>query len=193
MTIQESMIRHKQLTPKKREELAKYAVKHGITVTAKLFGKHYTTVKHWRNKYLNKENFTNLATTPLTSTEHEYLDSLSHLVGYKSLREIKVEYSLPFSIDTLAKYYKQQNIPIEEKYLLILKCPKCKELFRAINVYFGRPRDIKCPLCDYPKLNRKEYLRLPFFNPKSQDYFLNRLILIHSFHLKLFDDLKGDE
>ena len=168
------MIRHKQLTPKEREELAKYAVEHGINVTAILFGKHYSTVKRWHDRYLNDELPTNLKTTPLTLAEHKYLLSISHLVGNKSLREIKVEYSLPYSIDTLTKYYKQQNIPIEKKYLLILKCPKCKELFRAINVYFGRPRDIKCPLCEYPKLDRLEYLQMPFYNPRSQDFFFSQ-------------------
>ena len=49
------MIRYKQLTPKEREELAKYAIEHGINFTAKLFSKQYATVKLWCNKYLNKE------------------------------------------------------------------------------------------------------------------------------------------
>lgn len=171
------MIIHKQLTPKEREDLAKYAIKNGIYVTAKLYGKHYSTVKRWYNNYLSNGIFTNLATTPLTYQDHGYLDSLSHLIGSKSIREIKKIYSLQFSIDTLAKYYNRKNIPIEEKYLLILKCPNCQRWLRAINVFFGRPRIIRCPLCGFHKLNHQEYLLIPFYNPRQEDYFFNRSLL----------------
>ncbi len=176
-TITNSYGNHRQLPIELRKELAKYATKHGINVTAKLYGKHYSTVKRWYNNYLSNGIFTNLVTTPLTSQDHEYLDSLSHLIGSKSIREIKKEYSLPFSIDTLAKYYKRKNIPIEEKYLLILKCPDCQRWLRAINVFFGRPRIMCCPICGFHKLNRQEYLRIPFYNPRQQDYFFNRSLL----------------
>ena len=177
-SIKESLIKHRQLSLEEREELAKYAVKYGINYTANTFGKHYNTIKRWRDRYLNGEIFTNIETTPLTSTEHKYLLSLIHLVGQKSLRQIKNEYSLPFSIDTLAKFYKQQNIVVEQKYLLRLKCPNCKETLRAINLYFGRPRNIRCPFCGYHKLGRQEYLQIPFYNPRPRDFFFSRSKLL---------------
>lgn len=176
-SIKKSLIKHRQLTLEERENLAKYAIKYGVNYTATLFGKHYNTVKHWYNRYLYNELLNNAKTDPLTFVDHENLDSVSHLIGHISLREIKIKYSLPFSIDTLAKYYKRQNIPIEEKYLLIFRCPNCKETLRAINVYFGRPRNIRCPNCDYYKLDRLEYLKIPFYNPRPQDYFFNKSLL----------------
>lgn len=185
-SMKKCLIKHRQLSLEEREELAKYAVEHGINYTANKFGKHYNTIKRWHDRYLNNKDFNNIETDTLTTIDHENLDSLSHLVGQNSLREIKIKYSLPFTIDTLAKYYKRQNIAIENKYLLILKCQNCLKWIRAINVYFGRPRNIKCPSCDYYKLNRQECLKIPFYNPRSQDYFFNRslLTLINSEYYK---------
>lgn len=186
-TAKENLIRHTQLTLEEREVLAKHAINHGVNYTATLFDKHYTTVQRWRDRYLNNKDLNNIETTPLTSVNHKYLDSLAHLVSYKSLREIKIEYSLPYSIDTLAKYYRRQNITIENKHLLIFKCPKCNQRLRAINIYFGRPRNVQCPNCDYSKLDRKEYLRFPFYNPCSIDYFFSRAKLF-SVNTKYFKE-----
>jgi len=171
------MIRHKQLTPKEREELAIYAIEHGINPTAKLYGKHYATVKLWRDRFFNNDVLTNVESTPLTAADFEYLNSFIHLIDHKPLRELKREYSLPFSIGTIATYYQQQNIPISDKYLLNLKCPNCKLQLRAINVFFGRPRDIQCPHCGFYKLERYEYLKIPFYNPRQDDYFFDSSLL----------------
>ena len=89
-SIKESLIKHRQLSLEEREELAKYAVKYGINYTANTFGKHYNTIKRWRDRYLNGEIFTNIETTPLTSTEHKYLLSLIPLVGQNSLWRIEI-------------------------------------------------------------------------------------------------------
>lgn len=168
-----NLIKHRQLSLKEREILAKHAIKYGVNKTAVLFGKHFATVKRWHDRYISGDSFTNIETTPLTSTDQKYLLSLSHLVGKKSLQQIKTETSILFSVDTLATFYRCQNIVIEQKYLLRLKCPNCKETLRAINVFFGRPRNIRCPNCNYYSLDRLEYLRIPFYKPGSQDYFFN--------------------
>ena len=104
------MIRHKQLTPKEREELAIYAIEHGINPTAKLYGKHYATVKLWRDRFFNNDVLTNVESTPLTAADFEYLNSFIHLIDHKPLRELKREYSLPFSIPCSQGIHPQKAI-----------------------------------------------------------------------------------
>lgn len=193
-------MKHKQLTITERKELAESAVDIGINQTAIKYGIEYNTIKHWHDRLLNNEPFNNIKTVPLTSTEHKLLDSYSHLVGHKPIHKIKSEYSLPFSIRTIAHYYNRQNIIIARKHLLVMKCPECKACIRVINVFFGRPRNIQCPCCGYYKLGRHENLLLPFYNQRHQDYFLDRSILreVNSINfnltvlpmLKISDNLK---
>ena len=173
----ERLLKHKQLSIAERKELAESAVEIGINQTAIKYGIEYNTIKRWYDRLLNNEPFNNIKTVPLTSAEHKLLDFYSHLVGNKPIHKIKSEYSLPYTLKTIAHYYNKQNIPIEKKHLLIMTCPACKECLRVINVFFGSPRVIQCPFCGYYKLGRKENLLLPFYNQRSQDYFLDRSIL----------------
>jgi len=173
----ESLLKHKQLTITKRKKLAESAVEIGIKQTANKYGIEYNTIKKWHDRLLNNEPFNNIKAVPLTSAEHRLLDSYSHLVGNKPIHEIKSKYSLPYTLPTIAQYYKKQNIPIEKKYLLVMKCPECKACIRVINVFFGKPRVIQCSFCGYYKLGRQEKLLLPFYNQRYQDYFLDRSIL----------------
>ena len=161
---------HKQLTVEKREELAIYASNYSINKAAKEFSVHFSTAKRWHDRLLRNAGYANEKITPLVAKEHDLLKSLTQYVGKISLSEIKKQFSLPYSIDTLADYYRKQNIPAIVKYLLILKCPNCGIQFRAINVFFGRPRSIPCPNCTHKYLERVGYLRTPFFNPNDNDF-----------------------
>ena len=166
-------IKHDQLSIDERLEIGNYSLKYGINRASIFFKVNYSTAKRWHDRVKNSDDLKNKNSAPLTQNEHKKIMKYADRVRNNSIKIIKERYNLPYSLDTLTRYYNKLNIPSTNKYLLLLKCPECKKLIRVINIFWGKPRNIFCPHCNKTKLNKNKYIKIPFFNAMSSDYYFD--------------------
>lgn len=183
-------IKHKQLTTSARSKLATYAVAEGVNKAAREFGVHYDTAKRWYLKYVNCRDLLNDNAEPLNDDDFRRLDKYKNYVNNISLQALKIKFDLPYTIFTMAKYYRTQNIPRNINHLKILKCASCKSHFRVIIVFWGKPTSISCPICMHKYLTSLELLHLPFYNPKNADYYIDQNKLTKINNSKFDEDVR---
>lgn len=184
------VLKHKQIPIQKRKELAEYALKNGINRTVLKYNVHHLTAQRWLDRLVCGKSFENKNFQLLTEDDHNYLLSLKHLVGVVSMQEIKNKYSLDTSIYTMARFYREQNIIQEKKYLMIFKCKHCKNTIRVIKIYFGWPKKIPCQNCGLKPMKHIETLVIPFYSPNYyKDFFINSGQLTPVNHIFFIDNV----